>query len=151
MLFPHILDSITAIFLYLLLSGIILFGGYTLFNKNSSNDTKQALIILLSAGWLCIILGFLGMYLKMNEAYTYCHSIFDDESKAHLQSMNLAKLLYNSSSHPNIKAGELCVAYLTDCVVDGELTDGIGIFKSENKDAFIKITNSGKTFELEKQ
>ncbi len=89
--------------------------------------------------------------LHLNETYTYCMAIFDDPSKTHFQSINLAKHLYSSSSHPNIKSGEFYVAYLTDCLVDGEYTDAIGIFKSENKDAFIKVTNTGVTFEVEKE
>ena len=88
--------------------------------------------------------------LRLNEAYAFISAIFDDPASAHFQSISLAKHLYSASNHANIKSGEFYVAYLTDCLVDGERTDAVGLFKSENKDAFLKVSNKGAVFELEK-
>jgi hypothetical protein len=40
------------------------------------------------------------------------------------------------------------MAYFSNCVVDGEVTDAIGIFKSENKETFLKVYLKDQTFEL---
>lgn len=86
---------------------------------------------------------------EMNELYVYVSAIFDDEQSFQEQSENIARYLYKCSNHPNIKPGELCVAYLRDCQVDGEIHDAVGIFKSENKDTFLKIIQNDKSFGVE--
>ena len=37
-----------------------------------------------------------------------------------------------------MRSGEFYVAYFSDCVLDDEIVDAIGIFKSENKDTYLK-------------
>ena len=66
--------------------------------------------------------------------------------------MNLAKHLYEKSTHPKIKGGEFYTVYFKDCILDGETVDAIGLFKSENKDTFLKVfpTNEGFGIESEK-
>ena len=68
--------------------------------------------------------------LNLNEVYTYAKSIFDDQSSLLLQSINMARHLYEQSVYPQIKSGELYVAYFDNCYLDEELTEVIGIFKS---------------------
>ena len=77
--------------------------------------------------------------IELNEIYNYVSKIFNDFSLFQEQSINIAKHLYNESVHPKIKAGELYVVYFQNCIVDGKNVDAIGIFKSENKDTFLKI------------
>lgn len=89
--------------------------------------------------------------LKMNEVYAYATAIFDNPDALYEQSVNIAKHLYEQSTHPKVKSGELYVVYLTDCVVDGETVDAVGIFKSENKDVFLKVYPSGNGYSLESQ
>ncbi|MBQ4279923.1 MAG: nucleoid-associated protein [Rikenellaceae bacterium] len=89
--------------------------------------------------------------LSLNEAYAYVSRIFDDPAGLFEQSVNLARHLYESSNHPNIKAGEFYVAYFTDCMLDGETVDAVGLFKSENKDTFLKVFPSGDGFSVESQ
>lgn len=64
-------------------------------------------------------------------------------------SHQIAKHLYNQSMHPKIKGGELYVCYFKDAIVDGELCDAIGIFKTENKETFLKVYQHVNSFELE--
>ena len=45
---------------------------------------------------------------------------------------SLVRYLYDKSIHPQIKGGELYVAYLKNCVLEDELVDAVGIFKTEN-------------------
>lgn len=85
--------------------------------------------------------------LQLNELFSYCSNIFADPSSLHLQSINIAKHLYEQSKHPMIKGGELYVVYFDDCVIDGESTDAIGLFKSETKETFLKIFPQGDGYE----
>jgi hypothetical protein len=50
--------------------------------------------------------------------------------------------------HPKIKAGELYVVYFQNCIVDGKNVDAIGIFKSENKDTFLKVLQTEEGFDI---
>ncbi|REC59478.1 hypothetical protein DRF65_25695 [Chryseobacterium pennae] len=50
--------------------------------------------------------------------------------------------------HPKIKAGELCMFYMTDVILDGEELDCVGIFKSENKETVLKVESGLDNYEL---
>lgn len=89
--------------------------------------------------------------ITLNEVYSYSSLIFDDIEHFHEHSKNLAKFLYEHSCHPNIKRGELYVVYFKDCIVDGNTMDAIGIFKSENKDTFLRINSVAGDFRIESQ
>lgn len=63
----------------------------------------------------------------------------------------IAEYLYEKSVHPKIKAGELYIVYFSNCVVDGEEVDAIGLFKCETKEPFIKVIRKDQNFELQSQ
>ena len=86
-----------------------------------------------------------------NEVYAAVQRIFEQPNRLHAQSVLLAKYLYEQSTHPKIKSGELYVAYLADCVVDGEAVDAIGLFKSENKEPFLKVEQDDENFVMESE
>lgn len=75
--------------------------------------------------------------------------IFDDPETLYDQSVNLAKHLYDQSTHPKIKGGEFYTVYFKDCIVDGDTVDAVGLFKSENKDTFLKVLREDGNFNLE--
>ncbi|MBK8807312.1 MAG: nucleoid-associated protein [Bacteroidales bacterium] len=75
-------------------------------------------------------------------------NIFENEDEFYVQSANIANHLYEVSVHPNIKRGELYFVHLTNCLVGDVRTDAIGIFKSENKDTYIKIFQQNDSFEI---
>ena len=77
--------------------------------------------------------------------------IFDDPETLYDQSVNLAKHLYDQSAHPKIKGGEFYTVYFKDCIVDGDTVDAIGLFKSENKDTFLKVLREDGNFNLESE
>ncbi len=77
--------------------------------------------------------------------------IFDDPETLYDQSINLAKHLYDQSAHPKIKGGEFYTVYFKDCIVDGDTVDAIGLFKSENKDTFLKVLREDGNFNLESE
>ena len=74
--------------------------------------------------------------------------MFSESDAFHENSVNVARHLYELSVHPQIKSGDLFVARISDMDVDGELTDAIGIFKSENRQAFLKLDNTGDDFSI---
>jgi 37-kD nucleoid-associated bacterial protein len=77
--------------------------------------------------------------LNLNEVYHFAEAIFDNPDTFHENSQQLAKHLYDVSNHPNIKAGELYVAFFKDVQIEGELLDAIGLFKSETKETYLKV------------
>ncbi len=89
--------------------------------------------------------------INLNEVYSYVTTIFDKPATLHEQSINLAKHLYEQSTHPKIKGGEFYVVYFSECVLNGETLDAIGLFKSENKDTFLKVYPSNDGLEIESQ
>lgn len=87
----------------------------------------------------------------LNAVYTYVSKVFEDGSTFHEQSKNIAKYLYEQSAHPNIKRGDLYVTYFNGCILDGETVNAIGLFKSENKDTYIRINHVDGEFSVESQ
>lgn len=89
--------------------------------------------------------------LNMNEVFVCVKNIFENPQSLHDQSVHLAKHLYNTSTHPKIKGGEFYVVYFTDCLFNGKLTEIIGLFKSENKDTFLRIHPEDRGFSIDSQ
>lgn len=87
--------------------------------------------------------------INLNEAFAYISSIFDDEETLIEQSQNLAKHLYSKSEHPKIKSGEFYAVCFDGCEFNGEVINAVGLFKSENKDTFLKVLRSAEGFDLE--
>lgn len=77
--------------------------------------------------------------LQLNDIYRFACQVFDDPDSLHDVSQQVAKRLYDASTHPNIKGGDLFVVYFSHCQFNGEDTDALGIFKSENKAQFLKV------------
>lgn len=74
-----------------------------------------------------------------NPLYNLAKEIFNNgEINFQDYSKKIAGLLYDNSEHPNIKPGELYVVLIKDIILEDELTDAIGLFKSETKQAFLK-------------
>ncbi|WP_214228602.1 nucleoid-associated protein [Pedobacter sp. B4-66] len=93
--------------------------------------------------------------LSLNELYHFSSEIFDDAKSFidggatfHDKSKDIAKFLYDVATHPKIKSGELYVAYFENVQIDGELLDAIGIFKTENKETYLKVSPSNDAFDL---
>lgn len=89
--------------------------------------------------------------IEYNVVYGAVSRIFDNPETLYEQSVNLAKHLYEQSSHPKIKGGEFYTVYFKDCIVDGETVDAVGLFKSENKDTFLRVLREGGNFNLESE
>lgn len=92
--------------------------------------------------------------IALNEIFSFVSKIFDSAGESgadevfYEQSVALAKHLYEQSTHPKIKGGEFYVAFFKGCVVDGETVDAVGLFKSENKETFLRVWPQGGGFEV---
>jgi len=84
--------------------------------------------------------------INLNDLYVSLCNIFVDPSKFHNESINILNRLYNVSAHPQIRGGEFYMAHFTDCIVNEQRTDAIGIFKTEKKDTYLKITRQAEEF-----
>ncbi|PZM63081.1 nucleoid-associated protein [Paenibacillus dendritiformis] len=77
--------------------------------------------------------------LPLNEVYTYVSRMFQQADSFHEQSVHLLHHLYEQSSHPQIKPGELYVVHLNNILYNNFSIDAIGIMKSEHKDVFLQV------------
>ncbi len=89
--------------------------------------------------------------INLNEIFHYASAIFDDPDSLFLQSVNIAKHLYESSSHPNIKPGELYVTYFDECIINGEVVEVLGLFKSESKEKYIKVFSDNGNYKVDSE
>ena len=84
----------------------------------------------------------------LNPIYQFASEIFSDNETLHVHSINMAKHLFEASQHPNIKAGDFYVAHIEGVNIENTIVDAIGIFKSENKDTYLKLKASKGNFKL---
>ncbi|OFX21579.1 MAG: hypothetical protein A2041_01345 [Bacteroidetes bacterium GWA2_31_9b] len=89
--------------------------------------------------------------LNLNEVYHYVTKIFSEPDSFIEQSRNLAKHLYENSTHPNINGGEFYVVYFKQCEFNYEMVDAIGLFKSETRDTFLRVYSNDENFIVESE
>lgn len=77
----------------------------------------------------------------MNPVFQHCSNIFADPDSLVEESCAMAGLLYDASIHANIKGGDLFVVYFEGCMLNGEQMDAVGLFKSETKEDFLKVSH----------
>lgn len=85
---------------------------------------------------------------SLNPLFVFATAIFDSVNSFHFNTVNMAKHLYELSLHPQIKSGDLFIVYFKDLAINHEMFDAIGIFKSENKQSFLKLDTSSGNFSL---
>lgn len=76
---------------------------------------------------------------KGKTVYASVCEVFQDRKQFFSRSHTLARHLYQVSSHPKIKSGDLYIVYYTGCVVGDTVVDAVGIFKTEHRDRFITL------------
>lgn len=77
--------------------------------------------------------------LELNPIYQFVKSIFQDKNTFVEHSKNAGRYLYDKSTHPQIKGGELGMLLFSNCQFNSKVVDCVGFFKSENKDTILKI------------
>ena len=89
--------------------------------------------------------------LALNEVYAFVSEIFKTPDSLYGQSIKLAKHLYEQNNHPNIKGGEFYVVYFKELEVNGIIVDAVGLFKSENKNTFLKVYTTASDIGIESE
>lgn len=85
----------------------------------------------------------------LNPVFQAASQVFDNPTALQRIAAELAKHLYEKSEHPQIKSGDLLVAYFTELVLEDEVVDALGIFKVENKQPFLKLNQAETSFSLQ--
>jgi hypothetical protein len=86
--------------------------------------------------------------INLNEIYAYSKRIFRDKNSFLDFSIEIAKHLYENSTHPKIAGGELCVCLFANCLYKNQRTKAIGLFKSENREVFLKFRHHKDRFQI---
>jgi hypothetical protein len=97
----------------------------------------------------CFRFGFSNGDSSLNPLFQFCKDIFNDSEQLVINSIHIAKHLYDLSEHPNIKPGDLFVAYFKNAVYDNVATEAVGIFKAESKQKFIQIHEVSGSLEVD--
>ncbi len=84
----------------------------------------------------------------LNPVFNYAKDLFERPDSFHIQSIHLAKHLYEIAIHPNILAGDFYVCSFDGMQYQGNLVQAIGIFKAETKDHFLKVSRIGQDYDL---
>lgn len=86
--------------------------------------------------------------LDLNEVYFYVKNIFTGKGSFYDESVRILKHLYEKSNHPNIKSGEFYVAYFKNHSLTNKRIDVIGLFKTENRDTYLKVNQANDNFNI---
>lgn len=86
--------------------------------------------------------------LDQHEMNVCSAAIFASEDGLLEKGCDIAQRLYAKSNHPNIKSGDLCISLIKDIDVDGNLTQGLCILKSESVVPFLSISTRDGDLEL---
>ncbi len=86
--------------------------------------------------------------LEQHEMNTCATAIFADPACLLEKGCDIAKRLYAKSNHPNIKSGDLCICLIRDIEVNGQLTQGLCILKSECVVPFLSIATRDGDLQL---
>ena len=78
--------------------------------------------------------------LEFHPLFHLVSDIFDNPNVVHEHSKKITQHLFDQSTHPHIKSGEVYVAYLENLQLDNEKVDAVGIFKSELKQDFLQFS-----------
>jgi len=105
--------------------------------------------------------------LDLNVVFQCVAQIFEDSSRLFDLSVDIAKHLTSQSQPagqadvPNAatqpqriaqqvrEGADFFVVLFEDCVLDDEVTDGVGIFKIENKETYLKIMDQQEDFDIQ--
>ena len=78
----------------------------------------------------------------LNPIYSFVKAIFNDKDTFLIQSKHIAKILYDCSTHPRIKGGDVSVFLLNECELDEQMYDAIAILKSETPQKLLQINHA---------
>lgn len=86
--------------------------------------------------------------LEYNDMFKLTNEAFTNPSDIHGISKKITAHLFEQSNHPHIKGGEVFVVYLTNVTIDNNVTDVIGVFKSEILSDFLQLEEKGNNLNM---
>ncbi len=85
--------------------------------------------------------------LEFHTMYQLASKVFLNPEETHKISSEIATHLYNQSTHPHIKSGEVYVVHFENIQIDNEKVDVLGVFKSEIKQEFLQFSEKENQLE----
>ncbi|MGY0407736.1 MAG: nucleoid-associated protein, partial [Polaribacter sp.] len=86
---------------------------------------------------------------RLNELHNYASEIFTEQSTFVEYSKNIVNHLYEQSNSAQIKTGDVLIVFMEGLEFKDVLTEGIGIFKIENKvDFFQTYLDDSENFDV---
>ncbi|PTB87559.1 hypothetical protein C9939_00725 [Pseudidiomarina aestuarii] len=86
--------------------------------------------------------------IKYNEVFNFCISIFQKKDSFINSTINIAKHLYSSSTHPKIPSGDLICLLFDNIIINENKTQALLLAKTDKLDKFIKIDNDLNKIEI---
>jgi len=83
---------------------------------------------------------------EYHPVYELSKQIFEQPDSLLDHSRSIAQHLHKNSQHPNIKSGDVMIAYVNNVLIEDEMLDAICIFKSEKKHDFIHLAQEEKQY-----
>jgi len=81
--------------------------------------------------------------------YRYASEIFESPKNNLVPiSEKIAGLLYDASENPNIKSGDVCIAYFGHVGSDGQHGEAIGVYKIEHVDTFLRFVQDPQSYSI---
>lgn len=77
--------------------------------------------------------------LRLNPVYEQINHLFEGNEQLIPASRKIADHLFEESEHPNIKAGQMTVANLSNVKYGEDFINAIGIFKTETRATYLKL------------
>jgi len=86
---------------------------------------------------------------ELNPMFQLCKQVFSSERPFHEGGLSMMNHLLQCSDHPNIKSGDVLIMLIHDIPYEDELVEGIGLFKSESIEQFLKFEQLEKQITLD--
>lgn len=100
---------------------------------------------------------------KVSDVYQFVHKvdmsyhvmaglskqIFADAQVFHDRSRDVVQHLYDQSTHPHIKSGDVMLIRLENVLMVDELVNAIVLIKAENKEGFLKLSKVGDSIQVD--
>lgn len=85
---------------------------------------------------------------ELNKVHRSIKNIFANKDSLSSESAELATYLYDLSSKASIVAGDFYVCWFRNCMLDGVVTDAIGLFKNEEKHVYLNVSQEDGEYTL---
>ena len=85
-----------------------------------------------------------------NPVYDMVINIFKNPNSLLSESKKIAKYLFENAENPKMNGGNVFFVFFKNFILDDTICDGIGIFKTETTDTYIKLNTKDNRTTLEK-